>query len=420
MSYPMWEQYEDLLRRGYFIKLCRLRFLNPDGTTAFALDNDPYNQKNRTFIAGGTLTVNLQNGTRRTADVTLDNRDGEFDYNYNRVWFGTEIALDMGLVLPGDVEFYLPQGVFRVVNPEEAVNPGELTAHFQLTDKWAGIDGTLHGALEASYIVNVGTNIFSPIASILKQDRGDGEPYDRVDPCFTEYYNGKTQTVPGGGIASLTDAPYTLTEDSDTGTVASLTLGLCGMVNAWVGYDKTGRLRVDPSQDDIDDSDKPVLWRFSLDKAQIIGLAYQSKIPDVVNDYIVVGMQMDDYTQPAARAMNYDPASTTNINLIGRRTKRESRPEFATQTICEDYAEWMMKRAAVLHKAVSVQCNQIFHLEENGLIEIVRTDKTPATAELHLIQGFTLPLTGTEPMTITATSVHDFPNATIEAWPPAS
>ena len=420
MSYTNWPEYEKTIRAGNFIKLCRLRFLNPDGSTAFMLDNDPMNKRSGAFIASGSLNVNLQNGTRRTADVTLDNTDAAFDYNYNKVWFGTEVALDMGVVLPDGTEFYLPQGVFRVVQPTESVTPDGNTAHFQLTDKWAGIDGTLNGVLESSYVVSEGTNIFIPIASILQQDRGDGQPYDPTTPVFTEYYNGKTQTLQNGGTAALTDSPYDLTIDSDNGTVADLILGLTGMVNAWVGYDQTGTLRIDPSQDDIDDSDKPVLWRFSTDEVQLLSLAYESKIADVRNDYIVVGMQMDDYSQPAARVQNLDPASDTNINLIGRRTERESRPEYATQTICEDYAVWKMKRAAVLHKAVTISCNQVFHLDVNNLVEIDRTDKDPAETEVHLIQGFTLPLAGDQPMSITATSVNDFPNVTVTTWPPAS
>lgn len=80
----------------------------------------------------------------------------------------------------------------------------------------------------------------------------------------------------------------------------------------------------------------------------------------------------------------------------------------------------MAKRTAVLHKAVTVTCGQMFHLEENALIEIVRTDRDPAEQELHLIQGFSIPLSGNQPMTITATSVNDFPNITVSTWPPAS
>ncbi|MBR4872235.1 MAG: hypothetical protein IKV00_00215, partial [Clostridia bacterium] len=270
---------------------------------------------------------------------------------------------------------------------------------------------------EATYIVTEGTNIFSPISTTLASDRGDGQPFDREIPIYTEYYNGKTQALPDGTSAPLTNAPYDLVVDSDEGTVADLILGLSSMVNAWVGYDASGRLRIEPSQDDIDDTDKPVLWRLSMDETQLISLAYASKIADVKNDYIVVGMLASDYTQPAARVQNLDPQSDVNINLIGRRTKRESKPEFATQKICEDYAVWMAKRTAVLHKAVTISCSQIFHLEENGLIEIIRTDKNPAVAELHLIQGYSIPLAADQPMSITATSVNDFPNVTVTTWP---
>ena len=93
------EKYLAYLRalKGRFQKLCRLRFLNPDGSTAFFVDNNPRNKYSGAFVADGGLTVNLQNGVRRTASVTLGNVDGAFDYNVNHLWFGQEIALDEGL-----------------------------------------------------------------------------------------------------------------------------------------------------------------------------------------------------------------------------------------------------------------------------------------------------------------------------------
>lgn len=412
MTNTDWNLYIQAIRSGDFVKLARLRFLNPDGSTAFAVDNDPKNPKSTAFIKSGSLSVNLQNGTRRTANVELANLDGEYDYNVNHVWFGTEIAVDMGISAQG-TEIWFNEGVFRVDKPTEDVRPNGTTAHFSLTDKWSGIDGTLNGALESSYTVAEGTNIFAPIAAVLKLDRGDGQPYDSVDPVFTEFYNGKTQTLPGGGTAPLTDVPYDMAVDSDDGTVADLILLLCSTVNAWVGYDRSGRLRIDPSQDDILDADKPVSWRFSLNEAQVTGLAYENRISEVFNDYIVLGYMTKDYSQPAARAVNLDDASPVSVNRIGRRTKRDPRPEFATVKMCADYAEWKVKRTAVLHRAVTVSCNQIFHLDENTIIEIVRTDKPGAPMERHLVHGFTLPFSPTELMTIQAVSVQDFPAITV-------
>ena len=52
-----------------------------------------------------------------------------------------------------------------------------------------------------------------------------------------------------------------------SGTYASVILGFAEMLNAWVGYDSEGRLRIDPSQDDLLDTEKPVSYAFSMTTA---------------------------------------------------------------------------------------------------------------------------------------------------------
>ena len=219
--------------------------------------------------------------------------------------------------------------------------------------------------------------------------------------------------MPDGTSANLTDAPYTLSVSGDGGTEGDVILKLGEMLNAWVGYDSAGMLRIDASQDDIDDSTKPVLWTFSPDDTTLLGTTYSIKNTEVYNDYIVVGDQLDDYTQPSGRAQNLDMRSPTNINIIGRKTIRQTASGYATNTQCEDLAVWKLKRSTVLRKAVTISCPQILHLKENCLVEIARPDKPGAPMERHLIQGFSRPLTGTEPMTISCVSVQDFPVATI-------
>lgn len=414
------ERQKDYLKqlRTPFIKLCRLRFLNPNGTTAYALDNNPRNKRSHAFIASGTVTANLQNGQRLSATVTLDNADLAFETTVNKVWFGQEIALDEGLVLSDGSEYYRQTGVFVIDNPQETIDPKTKSVTYRLLDKWAELDGTLGGKLEGTYEVPVGTNIFEPITELLAEDRGNGLPLDNMPPVYTEYYNGKTQELTDGTVASMTDSPYTLTVNGDGGTKAQIIIGLAGMVNAWVGYDNTGRLRVDPSQDDILDINKPVLWRFTPEEAQLLGMTYTVKKEDVYNDYIVVGEMLDDYSQPGGRATNYDPRSDTNVYLIGRKTKYESASGYATSTQCRDLAEWRLKRSSVLQKAVSISCIQMMHIDLNSLVEIVRTDKPGSPVERHLIQGFTRPLAYNGAMTISAVSVNDYPVATVTEWPP--
>ena len=403
-------QYLQMLRQP-FMKVCRLRFLNPDGSTAFALDNNSRVRRNKAFIADGQLTVNLQNGQRRTASITLDNTGEQFAYQYGKLWFGQEIALDEGLILPSGMPYYIQQGVFVINDPSNGVMPTGNTMQLPLVDKWSNVDGSLRGNLEGTYTVQAGTNIFTPITALLAEDRGNGIPLDNMTPVYTNYYNNYTQTLPNGTTAAAVNAPYTLTVEGGS-TKAEVILGLVGMVNAWVGYDPSGALRVDPSQDDIADITKPVVWSFGMDETTLLGLTYDVKKTEVYNDIIIVGAALENYTQPMARATNYDPSSDTNVNIAGKITYREEQSGFATNTQCEDLAVWKLKRMSVLQKAVTISCSQLMHIRENELVEIKRTDKEGSPIERHLIQGFSRPLTSTNQMTINAISVVDIPDIT--------
>ena len=401
-----YQLYLESLRKP-FQKLVRLRFLNPDGSVAFALDNDPLNARAGAFLSSGELHCNLQNGQRRTASVTLSNVDQRFDYNINSLWFGQEVALDEGMVLPNGQEIYFQQGIFLLETPKDELRPAERTITYNLVDKWAGLDGTLYGNLEGTYEVAEGTNIFQPITALLSEDKGNGQKVDNIVPVYTDYYNGMTQTLPDGTTVVMTNTPYTLRIEGDSGTIAEVILGLMEMLNTWVGYDNTGALRVDPSQDDLLDTAKPVAWQFKLEDFSFLGATYTIKNTEVYNDYIVVGEQLDDYTQPYGRATNTNPESDTNIQTIGRKTFREQRAGFATSTQCQDLANWMLKRSSILQKSISISCSQILHINENELVEIVRTDKPGSPVERHLVLGFSRPLNGTEQMTIDAVSVND-------------
>lgn len=411
-----WQAYLSALKTD-FTKLCKLEFLQPDGTVAYVLDNNAKNARSKAFIQDGTIRCNLQNGQRRQATVNIVNLNGEYDYAVNKVWFGQEIRLSEGLVLPDGTEFYLPQGVFLVKDPQEIFKPNQRQVTYPLVDKWANLDGTLYGNLDGIYEVPVGSDIFTAIAELLAEDRGNGQPVDRMQPIFTDYYNGMTTEDTEGNEFANTETPYTLRVDSTTGTLADVILGLNTMLAGWVGYDATGRFRLDPSQDDILDTGKPIQWAFTPTEKQFLGATYTVKNSETYNDIIVNGQALGTGPTANARAQNLDPASDTNVYLIGRKTLRESKQGYYTNDICEWYAEWKLKRITVLQKAVSIESTQMFHLTENNLVTIRRPDKKGAPVERHLIQGFTRPLATTGKMTVEAVSVNDFPVATLTTWP---
>lgn len=411
--------YEDYLAklRTDFVKIAKLEFLNADGTIAFALDNNAKNQHSGAFIQDGNLTVNLNNGKRRQATVTLANLDNAFLYDVSHIWFGTQLRLSMGVLMDDGSEYYIPQGVFEIEQPTENYNPNLRTMQYQLVDKWANLDGTLLGNLEGAYKVEAGTNIFTAMDSIRRLGRYDmgndsAYPIDNIAPIYTNYYNNKTQTLTDGSVVSLIDAPYDYLSD-DSGTLADVMVGLSEMLAAWIGYNAAGRLVVDPSQDDIEDISKPVLWTFRPTEKQFLGATYVTKPADIYNDVIVVGDTNDNNYTPYGRAQNLDPSSDTCVSRIGLKTKRISMSNYYSNDICEAYAEWQLKRYATVSKSITIKSTQMFHLSENSLVEIERPDKEGSPIERHLIQGYTLPIGQTGEMTINAISTQDYPTATI-------
>ena len=407
------ERYTEYLEalKTNFTKIAKLDFLNPDLSIAFTLDNNPKNKNSGAFLQNGTLSCNLQNGKRRQATVQLSNIDGDFDYSINHLWFGQQVKLSEGLILPDGTEYYIPQGVFELETPKESVVPEQNTIAYTLVDKWANLDGTLLGNLEDVYQVNAGTNIFQAMASILKLGRYDAAnnspyPIDDVAPIFTNYYNNKTQTLTNGSVVSLITTPYDYISDA-SGTYADVLLGLAEMLAAWIGYNSTGRLVVDPSQEDINDSDKPTIWDFSTDEKQLLGIDYTHKNTEVYNDIIIVGATDDNNFTPRGRAQDTNPTSTTCISRVGLKTKRKEMPNYYSDDICQSYADWMLKRYSVLQKSVTVTTTQMFHIVENSVITIRRTDKAGSPIERHVVQSFSRPIGQTGSMSIEAVSVRD-------------
>ena len=411
-----------------FRKLVKLEFLQPDDSVAFALGGAGQKfpvagRDSRTFLQSGSVSVNLANGARRKASVVLANRDGAFDYAVNRLWFGQRVRMSMGMRLTGGEELYFPMGIYYIENPAGLYSPAEKTMSISLTDKWAYLDGSLFGNLEAAYSVPSGTNIFSAMDSVLKLSRFTyleaADAGDRIDPetaVYTSYYNGKTYSAAhsDGSITtdiSMTDTPYEITENRGS-TFATLILKLNEMLAGWIGYDAAGALRVEPSQDDINDADKPVLFAFTPENSILLGRSETAQNTAVYNDVTVAGQGLTD-AAVWARAVNDDPSSDTNVSLIGRRIFVEEKADYWNADQCASLARWMLKRKTVLQKSVTIECGQMFHLIENRLVSVKRTDKPGQPVEKHLIQGFTIPVGETGSMSISCVSVNDIPDFTV-------
>lgn len=410
---------------GEYKKLAKIEFLQPDNSVAFTLDNNykrGYRTKynTRAFIQDGSLSVSLQNGKRRSASITLSNLDEAFDYAVNKIWFGQRIRLSMGLVLPDGTDFYLPQGVFYINTPSAVFKPNQRTVTYNLVDKWAYLDGSLFGSLTNSYKIErnetYGT-LWEAMRSLLILSKIDFEKtantslqIDNVLPVFTTYYDSKTYQTDSDRLAYWTEIPYDVLVSGDNATLANVMLELNDIIVGWIGYDQTGALRVDASQDDVEDNKKPTLWNFTPENSQLLGVSETFKNSEVYNDILIIGQTIESKTPIYGRASNFDAKSDTNINLIGRRTYKESRSNYWNETQCKDLATFRLKQKTVLQKSVAIESSQIFHLAENNVVTVKRTDKENSLVERHLIQSYTLPIGETGTMVINCTSTNDLPD----------
>lgn len=408
------------------VKLARLDFLNADGTVAFSLDNN-YKKgyggyaDSRAFLQSGTMTVSLQNGQRRKCDITLENMDGAFDFNVNRLWHGQQVRLMMGVKLSDGTPFLLPQGVFYFETPVLTWKPTERMSEYPLVDKWSYLDGNLFGTLRDSYQIPLGTNIFEVVQAVLQLSKYTLQETNRkldmidcVTPIFTDFYNNRTTTVNG------TTYTYTIFPELTTieygNTYADIIEKCNDIIAGWVGYDKMGVLNILPSENDIADQTRPVLWDFSSESKTFLGFTETVNNGSTYNEVTIVGESTgsDSDTSPVGRAINDDPTSDTAISRIGRKSYVESSDGYYTNAQCEALAVFRLKRITTLQKSVTFTCSQLFHLDENSLVTVKRTDKKGSPVERHLIQSFSLPIEQTKTMTITATAVSDFPEVTTE------
>ena len=136
------------------------------------------------------------------------------------------------------------------------------------------------------------------------------------------------------------------------------------------------------------------------------------KNDEVYNDVIIVGGGNTD-GGIWGRASNDDPNSDTSISAIGLKTYRETKANYFNTKQCTALAEYYLKRKTILQKSVNITSSQMFHLVENQLVSVQRTDKPHNPTERHLINSFSLPIGETGAMTINATSVADIPNFTV-------
>ena len=400
---------------GDFCPAIKIEWLNPDETVNFEFTNALYK-------IDVDLSVNYTNGSRRSCTLTLNNDRNAFPVDFDNIWIGQKFKLWMGVYLDEKTPYYFPQGVFYVTNPSDTYNPNERTVTINGTDKWAYLDGTLFGRLYGTYQTNIDVNLYGAIRELLKLSRYKDdfsktdykdEMVDPTPPLLSREFESKTTiltTIDGGGNKVTTEksvlsCPYTATVERG-GTLADVLLEYATILCANIYYDANGRLVLEPmidTADDITDTNKEILWNYTVDEKTFLGLTQDYDFSKIHNDFIVLGNVVNGY-QFKGRVQNRNLLSNTCVQKIGLRTMEPYEDnQYASDAQCIELAKYYAKTETILQKSGDISSVTLYHLDVNKLVT-VSTPNNNMSRELFLINGFSLSSSGS--MTLNIASVN--------------
>ena len=171
-------------------------------------------------------------------------------------------------------------------------------------------------------------------------------------------------------------------------------------------YDVNGRLVLEPMTDtaeDITDTNKEILWHYTIDEKTLLGLTQKHDFEKIHNDFIVLGNIVNGY-QFKGRVQNRNLLSNTCVQKIGLKTKEPiENNQYYSDEQCKELAIYYAKIDTILQKSGDISSTPLYHLDVNKLVT-VSTPNNNMSKELFLITGYTL--NSSNSMSISITSVN--------------
>ena len=372
-----------------------VEWLNEDESVAFEITEDA--------DMSGQLSVTLQNGIRSTGTLRLTNIE-RYPINIDSIWFNQKIKINIGLYLDDGTPYLLPQGVYYIKDPQISELPTGKTLSLNLMDKYSHFTGDLFGVLEGIYETSVGMNIYNAIIAVLQEDRGNGKMIDSKPPLLSSYYLTKTWND-GGTIYSAINMPYTSRIDLG-GTYSDVLDDYAKILACHIYYGKDGALVVEPTNEDVSDETKPILFDFKLTEGEYLGSTTTYEFSKVFNEVQIYGAVLSG-KQTKGLAQNNNINSPTCIKQIGRKIAKPIINEtYYSDSQSNAYAEYLLKQYTVLNRSIAITSEPIPHIELNKIITIDRPNAIQRP-ERFLVTGYTIPISTTGEMTINAVSTND-------------
>ncbi len=356
--------------------------------------------------AQGQININYQQLVRRSCSLSLINVDRRYNPDEN-AWFWIDrkfkLWIGMELATTGDI-YWFSQGVFYA----NGVNCDGHTVNINGIDKGGRLDGTLKtNLLDGNHLIERGSTITTLIKRTLLLNDGV-YPIDAISPIIDMKFN-KIKTE---SDITINDGEY----------IGALFTAIGDSYGSDIYYDTEGRLNLIHSVENNSPDAYLYLgsqYHFTDVNANYSASSLQYNY-DVVNAVTVFtnisakDEEGNDIENVSYTAYNTNPLSPLNIKAIGIRRMEAVEikyidgltPQKMTQR-CKEYAEYLLKRKAMVQLSISFNSIIVPHLDVNNVITITDSAKG-LNAENFVVQAITIPLSAGE-MNIQAVNITSLP-----------
>ena len=343
----------------------------------------------------GSISINYQQGVRRTCTITLFDNDGKFIPRVDGdIWINKKFKLYIGIkdIFTDDI-YWFSQGVYCLIDP--VVDRENKTITLNGVDKYGFLGSeTGFNQITVTHVIDRNVLIKDAIEDTLMTDMGNGSVIDAIPPIIDD--NLWIQRMP----YELSKAPASYLSD--------IFIELGNIMGADTYYDADGHMRYDLGTEDMSYSSVDSIWNFSDITPEYISPSLQFTTTSVVNSVTIVGNNSNSDEFWTYTAENHNPLSPVSIENIGLKSYYEESTSVYDDSTAKDYAEYVLNQKSILQQAMSFSCPLIPHLDVNKIITITDT-YYKFNQERFIIQSITMPLDASSPMQITASNVSALP-----------
>lgn len=358
----------------------------------------------------GSIQSTLQQGVRNTVSFSIFDPAGKFipDANNKLFWVRKKFKLYVGLAteqkaiqlngqtteISGDI-FWFSKGVYIItdINAQKD-NSGNQTISFTGVDKYGAFtNDTGYGEMIGTFSFDIGMSISYVIKNVLKQDIGNGQMLDPlepiIDPDLQEY---KLQLAFSKGPGSY---------------IGDLLNDLATTLHADIYYDMDGHLNVKKSLNFDEYKNIQNQWDFTERSAEYISAQVNYQLKNIANYIYVVGDNPLGGQIPIAIAENNDARSPLSVAKIGRKSRYIEKSTIYSQQEAENYAQYILKTACLLGNQISFTCTLIPNLELDNTFSLTDSYYQYDRQEF-IITAITYPI-GVGTMSISGSNIKELP-----------